>query len=207
MTFGSQVLIMVHVRALARSDPRLCRHRHARPRRLLRHRRLYGRRSLAARSAGASRSAACSPAALVAGLVGFIFGWFLLRYRGLTLLMLTLATAIMLQETGNLRSDLSGGYDGLPGLTFDPLLGIFRLRSLRPHQLSLRARRAGGRVLFRAPHRLFAVRPGAHRHPRKRAAHACDRLAGAPPAGDGLHHCGRRSPASPARCSRRPMPT
>jgi branched-chain amino acid transport system permease protein len=37
--------------------------------------------------------------------------------------MLTLATAIMLQETGNLRSDISGGYDGLPGLTFDPLFG------------------------------------------------------------------------------------
>ena len=32
-----------HVRALARPDPRLCRHRHARACRLLRHRRLYGR--------------------------------------------------------------------------------------------------------------------------------------------------------------------
>jgi branched-chain amino acid transport system permease protein len=64
-------------------------------------------------------------AAIAAGLVGFVTGWFLLRYRGLTLLMLTLATAIMLQETGNLRSDISGGYDGLPGLTFKPLLGVF----------------------------------------------------------------------------------
>jgi len=64
-------------------------------------------------------------AAIVAGLVGFITGWFLLRYRGLTLLMLTLATAILLQETGNLRSDISGGYDGLPGLTFKPLFGVF----------------------------------------------------------------------------------
>jgi branched-chain amino acid transport system permease protein len=64
-------------------------------------------------------------AAIVAALVGFVSGWFLLRYRGLTLLMLTLATAIMLQETGNLRSDISGGYDGLPGLSFDPLLGRF----------------------------------------------------------------------------------
>jgi branched-chain amino acid transport system permease protein len=64
-------------------------------------------------------------AAIVAAIVGFITGWFLLRYRGLTLLMLTLATAIMLQETGNLRSDISGGYDGLPGLTFKPLLGVF----------------------------------------------------------------------------------
>jgi len=65
-------------------------------------------------------------AAMVSALVGFLTGWFLLRYRGLTLLMLTLATAIMLQEAGNLRSDLSGGYDGLPGLEFKPLLGIFQ---------------------------------------------------------------------------------
>ena len=64
-------------------------------------------------------------AAITAGLTGFITGWFLLRYRGLTLLMLTLATAILLQETGNLRSDISGGYDGLPGLMFKPLLGVF----------------------------------------------------------------------------------
>src|SRR5882757_2227764 len=64
-------------------------------------------------------------AGLVAALFGFLTGWFLLRYRGLTLLMLTLATAIMLQEAGNLRSDFSGGYDGLPGLEFMPLLGMF----------------------------------------------------------------------------------
>ena len=64
-------------------------------------------------------------AAAMAALIGFISGWFLLRYRGLTLLMLTLATAIMLQETGNLRSDISGGYDGLPGLTISPLFGVF----------------------------------------------------------------------------------
>src|SRR5262249_57448622 len=47
------------------------------------------------------------------------------RYGGLRLVMLTRATAIMLQETGNLRSDISGGYDGLAGLAFKPLLGIF----------------------------------------------------------------------------------
>ena len=64
-------------------------------------------------------------AAIVSAFVGFITGWFLLRYRGLTLLMLTLATAIMLQEAGNLRSDFTGGYDGLPGLAFQPLLGLF----------------------------------------------------------------------------------
>ncbi|HEY7229012.1 MAG TPA: branched-chain amino acid ABC transporter permease, partial [Pseudolabrys sp.] len=53
-------------------------------------------------------------------------GWFILRYRGLTLLMLTIAFAAMLQESGNLRSDITGGYDGLPGLMFEPLLGTFQ---------------------------------------------------------------------------------
>jgi branched-chain amino acid transport system permease protein len=53
-------------------------------------------------------------AAAVAGAVGCATGFVLLRYRGLTLLVLTLATAIMLQELGNLFPRLTGGYDGLP---------------------------------------------------------------------------------------------
>ncbi len=61
----------------------------------------------------------------MAGVVGAVVGWFILRYRGLTLLMLTIAFAATLQELGNLRSDITGGYDGLPGLTFDPLFGRF----------------------------------------------------------------------------------
>lgn len=64
-------------------------------------------------------------AAIVAGLVGAVVGWFILSYRGLTLLMLTIAFAATLQESGNLRSDITGGYDGLPGLVFDPLFGLF----------------------------------------------------------------------------------
>jgi len=36
-----------------------------------------------------------------------------------------LSVAIIDYQSGNLRSDITGGYDGLPGLTFDPLLGIF----------------------------------------------------------------------------------
>ena len=64
-------------------------------------------------------------AGLIEALAGAVVGWFILRYRGLTLLMLTIAFAAMLQESGNLRSDLTGGYDGLPGLEFKPLLGVF----------------------------------------------------------------------------------
>ena len=47
---------------------------------------------------------------VVAGLAGAVVGWFILRYRGLTLLMLTIAFAAMLQESGNLRSDITGGF-------------------------------------------------------------------------------------------------
>jgi len=63
--------------------------------------------------------------AVVAALVGFVSGWLLLRYRGLTLLMLTLATAVMLQELGNTRADLTGGFDGVTGITIAPLFGFF----------------------------------------------------------------------------------
>jgi len=64
-------------------------------------------------------------AAALAALIGFISGWFLLRYRGLTLLMLTLATAIMVLEFGNARADLTGGYDGVNGIAISPLFGVF----------------------------------------------------------------------------------
>jgi len=63
---------------------------------------------------------------VMAGIFGAVVGWFILRYRGLTLLMLTIAFGAMLQESGNLRSDITGGYDGLPGLMFDPLFGYFQ---------------------------------------------------------------------------------
>jgi branched-chain amino acid transport system permease protein len=64
-------------------------------------------------------------AAAAAALAGLASGALLLRYRGLTLLVLTLATAIMLQELGNLYHDITGGYDGIPGLSFAPLFGVF----------------------------------------------------------------------------------
>lgn len=64
-------------------------------------------------------------AGAVAALVGYVSGWILLRYHGLTLLMLTLATAIMLQELANARADLTGGFDGLLGIKVDPLFGRF----------------------------------------------------------------------------------
>ena len=63
--------------------------------------------------------------ATVAALAGFVSGWVLLRYHGLAFLMLTLATAILLQELVNTLEDWTGGFDGLTGITIDPVLGIF----------------------------------------------------------------------------------
>jgi len=64
-------------------------------------------------------------AAACAAVGGVLSGWILLRYRGLALLVLTLATTIMLQEVGNLVPDFTGGYDGIPGVTVAPLFGTF----------------------------------------------------------------------------------
>lgn len=64
-------------------------------------------------------------AAIIAGFFGLVSGWLLLRYRGFTLLMLTLTFCALLMEFGKWRTDLTGGYDGLPGMSIAPLLGIF----------------------------------------------------------------------------------
>lgn len=62
----------------------------------------------------------------VAGAIfGFVSGWVILRTRGLTLLMLTLAFTILLQEIANQWQSLTGGDDGLQGITINPVLGAF----------------------------------------------------------------------------------
>lgn len=68
-------------------------------------------------------------AAAVAALLGFLSGWVLLRTHGLTLLMLTIAVTVMLQELANDLDDITGGFDGLP-ITVDPILGTFAFSAL-----------------------------------------------------------------------------
>ena len=65
-------------------------------------------------------------AAAAAGLVGLASGLVILRTQGLTLLMLTLAVVFMLNEGANKASDITGGADGLQGVSVDPVLGLFR---------------------------------------------------------------------------------
>ena len=56
---------------------------------------------------------------------GFVSGWVILRTRGLPLLMLTLAFTILLQEIANQWQSVTGGDDGLQGITMDPIFGAF----------------------------------------------------------------------------------
>ncbi len=65
-------------------------------------------------------------AAAIAGLVGLACGLIILRTHGLTLLMLTLAVTALLAEAANKANFLTGGADGLQGITMQPIFGFFR---------------------------------------------------------------------------------
>lgn len=71
-----------------------------------------------------------SLALLVSGLgamaLGFVTSFLVLRGSDLTRLMVTLGVALMLREIANRYSDLTGGADGLQGVTINPLFGMFR---------------------------------------------------------------------------------
>ncbi|HUC68409.1 MAG TPA: branched-chain amino acid ABC transporter permease [Stellaceae bacterium] len=64
-------------------------------------------------------------AALVAAVLGLLSGAVILRTKGLSLLMLTLVIAAMLQEAANKAGSITGGADGLQGMAVWPVLGLF----------------------------------------------------------------------------------
>jgi branched-chain amino acid transport system permease protein len=57
--------------------------------------------------------------------LGFITSFLVLRGSDLTRLMVTLGVALMLGEIANRYSDITGGADGLQGVTIAPILGRF----------------------------------------------------------------------------------
>ena len=69
-------------------------------------------------------------AALVAGAIGLASGYVLLRTHGLTLLMLTLCTMTLLEQAANMGAAWTGGFDGMPGLSFKKVLGLFNFQVL-----------------------------------------------------------------------------
>jgi branched-chain amino acid transport system permease protein len=65
-------------------------------------------------------------AAGAAGLLGVLTGAVILRTRALTLLMLTLAITSILLEVANKWTSMTGGADGLSGVSVAPILGLFK---------------------------------------------------------------------------------
>jgi branched-chain amino acid transport system permease protein len=64
-------------------------------------------------------------AMLAASVLGFATSFLVLRGSDLTRLMVTLGVAMLLGELANALPDLTGGADGLQGVTMGPLLGVF----------------------------------------------------------------------------------
>lgn len=64
-------------------------------------------------------------AMVLAAVTGLAFGIAILRTKGLALLMLTMASAFLLYEIANKATGLTGGEDGLQGVSFGPVLGLF----------------------------------------------------------------------------------
>jgi branched-chain amino acid transport system permease protein len=63
---------------------------------------------------------------LVAAALGFVTSFLVLRGSDLTRLMVTLGVSLMLYEVANRYSDITGGADGLQGVTVAPIFGLFR---------------------------------------------------------------------------------
>ncbi len=65
-------------------------------------------------------------AALSGGVLGFATSFLVLRGTDLTRLMVTLGVSLLLGEAANKLHDLTGGADGLQGITAAPVFGLFR---------------------------------------------------------------------------------
>jgi len=69
---------------------------------------------------------ALAVAGLASTILGFLTSFLVLRGTDLTRLMVTLGVALLLREVANQMSWLTGGTDGLQGVTIEPVLGLFR---------------------------------------------------------------------------------
>src|SRR5437868_4076253 len=65
-------------------------------------------------------------AAAVATLAGYLVSFLVVRGGDLTRLMVTLGIGLMLWEAANKASSITGGVDGLSGVTIDPILGLWK---------------------------------------------------------------------------------
>ena len=128
------------VRAVARSDPGLRRHRLARPRRLLRHRRLY-RRHHHRSTAMAIPSSACSSRRCLAGIFGYATSFIISRFKHLALIMITLGIGFLVLEARQQRALADRRRRWPAGHPHRQAARHVRFRSVGPHGLRLFAGR------------------------------------------------------------------
>lgn len=62
----------------------------------------------------------------VTGVLAIGIGFVILRLSGLPLLMVTMALSVIVFEAANKATNITGGDDGLSGISFEPVLGIFK---------------------------------------------------------------------------------
>ena len=65
-------------------------------------------------------------ATAMAALVGYASSFIIARFRHLTLIMITLGLGLLLHEAANSAGWLTGGSDGLQGVSVWPLFGLFK---------------------------------------------------------------------------------
>ncbi len=65
-------------------------------------------------------------AGLLSGIAGFAVSFVISRFRHFTLIMITLGIGLLAQEIANRAHWLTGGSDGLQGVSIDKVLGVFK---------------------------------------------------------------------------------
>ena len=158
------------VRAVARPDPRLRRHRLARPCRILRRRRLLRRAAGACTASSTSRCIALVVAGLAAMVLGFLTSFLVIRGVDLTRLMVTLGIALLMEALGRALLQHHRRHRRPAGHRDAADPRPVRLRHVRQGRLLLLPDRAVPVVPAGAAHRAFAVRPVAARDQEQSAA-------------------------------------
>jgi branched-chain amino acid transport system permease protein len=64
-------------------------------------------------------------AGLLSGIAGFAISFIVSRFRHFTLIMITLGIGLLAQEVANRAHWLTGGSDGLQGISIDKVFGVF----------------------------------------------------------------------------------
>jgi branched-chain amino acid transport system permease protein len=80
---------------------------------------------LLAKYGWAEPTAGLAVAGLVGGLTGFVASFLIIRGSDLSRLMVTIGVALVFVELANSWSSITGGADGLQGITMQPILGWF----------------------------------------------------------------------------------